>query len=354
MSKFLTEKLNGLIAYTPGEQPTDKSYVKLNTNESPYPPSKKAIRYAKKQLNKLRLYPDPQLKDVTSAISKSLGVKDENVIVTNGSDEVLNFAFASYCNENVPAVYCDVTYGFYKVFAQLYGVKSEIIPLKSDFTVDVEGCKKAKGTLFIANPNAPTGIALGVDDIESILKSDLNRIVVVDEAYIDFGAESCVKLIDKYDNLLVTQTFSKSRSMAGARLGFGVANKEIIADLNKIRYSTNPYNVNRVTAVAGIGALADEKYFCKNVKKIIETRDFTLTELKRLGFSYTDSKANFVFVKNEKISGESLYLKLKQRGVLVRHFASSRTSDYVRITIGSREEMQILINNVKQILEEII
>lgn len=351
MSKFFSKKYKNLIPYVPGEQPKEREYIKLNTNESPFPPSKKALNMVKKESVKVNLYSDPDSKQLTKAVADYYGVDISQVIMTNGSDEVLNFAFMAYCDKDNPAIFADITYGFYKVFAEINNVPYKVIPLKEDFTIDVNDYINEKGTIFIANPNAPTGIILPLTDIEKILKSNPNRVVVVDEAYIDFGGESAIKLVDEYSNLLVTQTFSKSRSMAGARLGFGVASKEIISDLVNIKYSTNPYNVNRMTAICGIGAINDEKYFTKNCQTIIFNRNYLLTELKRLGFTATDSRTNFVFVKHEKIGGKDLYLKLKERGILVRHFDSQKIKDYNRITIGSLSQMKELVKQIKNILE---
>lgn len=353
MSNFLNERISGLKPYVPGEQPKEREYIKLNTNESPYPPTQTGIEFASAEAQISQLYPDPDCNELTELVAKELGVKKSQVILTNGSDEVLNFAFMAYCDENTPAVFADITYGFYKVFAGVNGIESKIIPLKNDFTIDVNDYINQKGTIFIANPNAPTGIILPLAEIERVVKSNPNRIVVIDEAYIDFGGESAVKLIDKYNNLLITQTFSKSRSLAGARLGFGVANENLIADLMRIKYSTNPYNVNRLTLGIGKGAILDKEYFNDNCKKIIRDRQYTTTELMKLGFTLTDSRANFVFAKSEKIGGKDLYLKLKEKGVLVRHFDVDRIRDYIRITIGSHEQMQKFVSAVKEILEEI-
>ena len=353
MSKFLNERISALSPYTPGEQPKDMQYIKLNTNESPFPPSKKGIELCQEGASVSQLYPDPDCTELTKAVANSLGVKKENVIMVNGSDEVLNFAFMAYCDDKTPAVFADITYGFYKVFASINGVPTKIIPLKQDFSIDANEYIKEDGTIFIANPNAPTGLLLPLSDIERIVKSNPNRIVVIDEAYIDFGGMSSVKLIEKYDNLLVTQTFSKSRSLAGARLGFGVANEKIIADLMRIKYSTNPYNVNRASAGLGLGAILDKEYFSENCQKIIENREYTKEQLIKLGFSVTNSFANFLFAKSDKISGKELYLKLKANGVLVRHFDSQRISDYIRVTIGSKEQMQKFIEITTKILEEI-
>ena len=351
MSKFLSKKYKDLLPYVPGEQPKERQYVKLNTNESPFMPSKTARRLVKAESKKLMLYSDPDLKDLTALLAKEYGVSPKNVIVSNGSDEVLNFAFMAYCDKDTPAVFPDITYGFYEVFAQINNVPFIKIPLKDDFSVDVKDYFNVDGTVFIANPNAPTGMSLPLEKIEELLTSNPNRIVVIDEAYVDFGGESAVPLTKKYSNLIVTQTFSKSRSMAGARLGFAIADEAVISDLISMKYSTNPYNVNRMTAVAGIGALTDKKYFENNCKKIINNRFFTETELKKLGFTMTNSSANFIFAKNDKISGKDLYEKLKEQGVLVRYFNKPRISDYIRVTIGSKKQMQAFIDAVKTILE---
>ena len=351
MSKFFVDKFKGLAPYTPGEQPKERKFIKLNTNESPFPPSKKAIANAAAEAERLMLYSDPECRDLTEKMAQSFGVDKSSVIMTNGSDEVLNFAFMAYCDENTPAVYADITYGFYKVFAEINALPSKVIPLKEDFTIDIEDYINTEGTVFIANPNAPTGILLPLSDIERLVKSNPERVVVIDEAYIDFGGESAVSLTKKYDNLLVTGTFSKSRSMAGARLGYGIASPEIINDLTRIRYSTNPYNVNRMTMAAGIGALSDKEYFEDNCKKIIENREWTEKALSDLGFEFLPSMANFIFTRTDRIGGKELYLLLKEKGVLVRHFDAPRISDFNRITIGSAEEMQTLIDKIKEILE---
>lgn len=352
MSRFLTEKLRALTPYTPGEQPKDMKYVKLNTNESPFPPSKKAQRWAAKAAKLLQLYPDPECSLLNKKAAEIFGVEPENVVATNGSDEILNFAFMAYCDEAHPAVFADITYGFYKVFAEINGVPYREIPLNEDFTLNIEAFKAAKGTLFIANPNAPTGIALPIDVIEEIVAADPERMVIIDEAYVDFGTYSAVELIEKYDNLLVTQTFSKSRSMAGARLGFGIGCKDIIADMNTIRFSNNPYNINRMTMAAGLGVMADQIYTFKNCAEIIKVREYTAEKLRELGFETTDSAANFIFAKSDKIDGGELYKKLKARGVLVRHFDTERLREYNRITVGSKKQMDTFLSAVKSILEE--
>lgn len=351
MSRFFNTDLRGLIPYTPGEQPGDGKYIKLNTNESPYPPSEKARLYASKEAEKLNLYPDPLCSELHTSFAKKVGVNPDMVLATNGSDEILNFAFMAFCNKITGAVFPDITYGFYPVFAELNGVSYEEIPLRDDFSIDPTDYIGKNKTIFIANPNAPTGLLLSLSQIEEILKGNPDSVVVIDEAYIDFGGESAVKLLPKYENLLITATFSKSRSMAGARLGFGIGSKELIHDLNTVKYSTNPYNINKMTMATGIGTLEDDEYTKTNCRKIIRTRDFISSELLKLGFTLTDSKANFIFVKHPKISGKELYSKLKERKILVRHFTNERICEYNRITIGTREEMTALVSAVKNILE---
>ncbi len=352
MSRFFHTRYANLVPYTAGEQPRERTYIKLNTNESPYPPSPRAVAAAKEELTRLQLYSDPTAKALNERFAALVGVGADEVMATNGSDEILNFAFMAFCGADRPAVFPDVTYGFYPVFANLHGIPYTEVPLKEDFTVDVQGLCEAAGTVFLANPNAPTGIALPAAEIERILAAHPNGVVVVDEAYVDFGAESCVPLIRKYENLLVTQTFSKSRSMAGARLGFGIARESLIRDLQIIRNSTNPYNVNRVTMAAGIGAIEDETYTRENCAAIVKTREFCTHALQKLGFEVIPSKTNFLFAKHPKIGGESLYLALRGRGVLVRHFGAPRLTDYNRITVGSPVEMERLLAAVKEILEE--
>lgn len=353
MSRYFSEKYASLTPYTPGEQPRDQQYIKLNTNESPFPPSPKAQQRATEEAVKLALYSDPTCGALTAEAARVLGVDEDEIIFSNGSDEVLNFAFMAFCDESHPAIFPDITYGFYKVFAQLNGVPYQQIPLKEDFTIDIGEYIGKNATVFIANPNAPTGLYLGLDKIEAIVKSNPHNIVVIDEAYIDFGGESAIPLTQKYDNLLVVQTFSKSRSMAGARLGFAVGCKALIQDLNTIKYSTNPYNVNRMTMAAGLGALEDDAYFRANCKKIMDNRAWTTAELEKMGFTVLPSLTNFVFAKNDAIPGEELYLQLKAKGILVRHFDTPRLTDYVRITIGDEAQMGAFIRTTKEILEEI-
>ena len=352
MSKFFTENLKNLTPYTPGEQPKDMQYIKLNTNESPFAPSKAVSAAVLVESQKLQLYSDPECVNVRRELARIYGVQLDQVVVTNGSDEALNFAFMAFADEKRPLVFPNITYGFYPVFAELNRIPYTETPLKQDFTIDVNDYIAINKTIVIANPNAPTGIALGIDDIEKIVASNPNNVVIIDEAYVDFGAQSAISLVDKYDNLLVVQTFSKSRSMAGARLGFAIGNKSLIADLNTIRYSTNPYNVNRMTDAAGTAALRDNDYYMSNCQTIIKNRDWTVHELQKLGFEVLPSNTNFVFAKSDKIDGEKLYLELKNRGILVRHFSKEIICQYNRITIGTIEQMEKLIETISLILKE--
>ena len=351
MSRFFSGKFDALTPYTPGEQPKGQTFIKLNTNESPFPPAPLAQEYARKETGNLQLYSDPQCRDLVAMAAEKLGVAAEEIIFTNGSDEVLNFAFMAFCDVAHPVVFPDITYGFYPVFAQLNGIPYRQIPLQEDFSIRVKDYLGLNETIVIANPNAPTGLCLPLSDIERIVESNPDNVVIIDEAYIDFGGESAMTLIPKYDNLLVVQTFSKSRSMAGARLGFGAGNAKLIQDLNTIKYSTNPYNVNRMTMAAGVGALEADVYFRGNCQKIVEIRDWTTQKMTELGFEVIPSMANFVFAKHPDIPGRDLYLALREKGILVRHFDKPRLKDYNRITIGSREQMKNFIQALTEILE---
>ncbi len=353
MSRYINKKFATLEAYTPGEQPRDMKYVKLNTNESPFPPSRSVLdAVSREQVSMLNLYPDPECSALKDAIAGLYGVSRENVFVSNGSDDILNFFFMAFCDEHEhPVKFPSVSYGFYKVYAELYGVSYTQIPLRGDFTVNIADYMSNDANVVIANPNAPTGLALSRSQVEEILKANPDRVVLIDEAYVDFGAESCVKLTKEYKNLLVVCTYSKSRSMAGARLGFAIADSELICDLEKIKFSTNPYNINRLTMAAGIAAIADNDYYTKNCTTVAENREYTQGELRALGFECTDSKANFIFARSERVGGEELYRELRARGVLVRHFSAKDICEYNRITVGTREQMDILLTAIRDILK---
>ena len=353
MSRFLAKKYSALDAYVPGEQPRDKKYVKLNTNEFPYPPAPDVIRAVSAEVvSDLRLYSDPTAKALKDALAKYYGVGAENVFVSNGSDESLNFAFACFFEDGV--AFADLTYGFYSVFSDLYGIDAKIIPLDKDFSILPEDYIGLECGAVIANPNAPTGKALPLSDIEKIVASNPDRVIVVDEAYVDFGGESAIPLTKKYDNLLVCMTYSKSRGMAGARLGFAIGNAELIADLELMKYSTNPYNLDSLALRMGAAALTDESkaYYEEKVGEVVKVREETAEKLRALGAEVLPSKANFLFVKLPGITGGEAYAKLRERGILVRHFSKARISDYLRISIGTAEEMRLLVNAAAEIIEE--
>lgn len=352
MSRFRDSKFSLLKEYVPGEQPQDKKYIKLNTNESPFPPSPLVISSVNaEEVSKLNLYSDPECKILKKTVAERYGVETENVFLSNGSDEILNFAFMLYGNVN-GTVFPDISYGFYKVFGDLYNIKYDAIPLTESFEINPEDYKNTNKFVVIANPNAPTGIALTLDVIEDIIRSNPDDVVLIDEAYVDFGAESALSLIDNYNNLIVCRTYSKSRSLAGARLGFAFASKELIADLELIRNSTNPYNINRLTQIAGTACIREDEYYMNACKEIEKVREYTREELLKLGFEVLQSKANFLFAKHNEIDGNELYIKLKGRGVLVRHFTSERICQFNRITIGTKEQMDIFLETVKTIMEE--
>ena len=352
MSKFLSPTLAAVTPYTPGEQPQDQQYIKLNTNESPYLPSPAVIAaVSEHEVEKLRLYSDPACADLLKAAAAHFGLQPEQIMPGNGSDENLFFALRAFCDADHPLAYADITYGCYGVWCGLMHIPSHIIPLKEDFTLDPKDYYGLNQTIVLANPNAPTGIALPRAEIEGILKANPNNVVIVDEAYVDFGGESCVPLIDQYENLLVVQTFSKSRQLAGARLGLAMGNAKLIADLNRVKFSLNPYNINRLTLKAGQAALEDTAYFEKTRAAIMDTRAWTMQQLTDRGFTVLDSRANFVFASTERINGGALYKKLKKNGILVRHFDAPRIENWLRITIGTPEQMQALMDAVDKILE---
>ena len=352
MSRFLSRTLAAVTPYTPGEQPQDQQYIKLNTNESPYLPSPAVIAaVSEHEVEKLRLYSDPACADLLKAAAAHFGLQPEQIMPGNGSDENLFFALRAFCDADHPLAYADITYGCYGVWCGLMHIPSHIIPLKEDFTLDPKDYYGLNQTIVLANPNAPTGIALPRAEIEGILKANPNNVVIVDEAYVDFGGESCVPLIDRYENLLVVQTFSKSRQLAGARLGLAMGNAKLIADLNRVKFSLNPYNINRLTLKAGQAALEDTAYFEKTRAAIMDTRAWTMQQLTDRGFTVLDSRANFVFASTGRINGGELYKELKGNGILVRHFDAPRIENWLRITIGTPEQMQALMDAVDKILE---
>ena len=354
MSRFLSKEASALKPYTPGEQPAVAQYHKLNTNESPFPPSPKLMKaMTRAEGLKLNLYSDPTCSHLNEAIARHFELQPENVISGNGSDEILAFAFRAFCGEGKGVAYADVTYGFYKAQVALFGLEPTIIPLREDFTLNVDDYMDFPGTIVIANPNAPTGMAVSRMDIQRLLEANPDRVVIVDEAYVDFGAESCVPMIYRYDNLLVVQTMSKSRQLAGGRVGYALGSPELIGALNRVKYSFNPYNVNRLSLIAGAAAVEDEAYFQQCCGAIQGNRKWLVSELEALGFTVLPSYANFVFAKSNKIGGGDLYRLLKENGILVRWFDADRIRDYVRITIGSMEQLVELVDEISRLLEDV-
>ena len=353
MSRYMSARFAGLEAYVPGEQPQDMEYVKLNTNESPYPPAPAVLEAAgAAETARLNLYPDPEGRALRTKLAEMYGVEPEEIFLSNGSDEQLSFAFMAFCDRERPVAFPAVSYGFYPVYAQLYQIPSIQIPLKEGFVLDPADYCGLGRNIVIANPNAPTGRAISVSDIEEIVRTNPDHVVLIDETYVDFGGESCLPLIKRYDNLLVCQTFSKFRSLAGGRLGYAMASKGLIEDLEKIRYSTNSYNIDRLTMAVGIATLDNNDYYVANSKKIQETRAYTARELDGLGFETLPSLTNFVFTRCPQVEGGRLYRELKARGVLVRHWDKPEIADWLRVTIGTREQMDIFLDKVREILKE--
>ena len=351
MSRFLDKKLSALVAYTPGEQPKNVSeLIKLNTNENPYPPSPKVIEAIDRaELEKLRLYSDPNCTPLIESIAAFHGLEPDNVFPGNGSDEVLALLFHGFCANG--AAFPDITYGFFKVYAQMFGVEAIIVPLRDDFSVDTEDYAGTNATVFVANPNAPTGICLPAAKIEALLRQSPDRLVVIDEAYVEFGGESAVPLLAAYDNLLIVRTFSKSHSLAGARIGYALGSRELITALNTLKFSFNPYNINRLSMLAGAASMDDVAYFGETRRKIIEDREYTSAEFRCLGFKVLESRANFIFAGGHPNIGAELYFRsLRENGILVRYFSEPRIDDYVRITIGTSEQMRTLVSVTETIL----
>lgn len=351
MSRFLNAKYAGLTAYTPGEQPRDRQYIKLNTNESPYPPSPAVLAALDRQdVADLRLYSDPEGTALRAALAQRYGVTPGQVFLSNGSDDILNFAFMAFGADG--AVFPSLTYSFYPVFAALHQVACETVPLAEDFSIDPAALAGRGKLTVLANPNAPTGLALSLDQVEAIVAADPAHVVVVDEAYVDFGADSAASLVDRYDNLLVVMTYSKSRSMAGARLGFALGSRALIEDLEKLKYSTNPYNVNRLTLKLGQAAVDSDDYFRDKARQIMATRDKTAAALRALGFAMPDSRANFLFLTHPKLDGADFYRRCKERGILIRHFSDPAIAQYNRVTIGTEEDMAAFVQAAREILQE--
>ena len=353
MSRYMSARFDNLEAYVPGEQPQDMQYVKLNTNESPFPPAPAVVEAVNEaETRRLNLYPDPAGKLLREKLAGTYGVQPENVFLANGSDELLFFAFLAFCDGGRPVAFPNISYGFYPVYAQLLGLPYREIPLREGFVLAAEDYCGLNCNVVLANPNAPTGRAIPVSDIEEIVRTNPDHVVLVDEAYIDFGGESCLPLIEKYDNLLVCQTFSKYRSLAGGRLGYALAGPGLIQDLEKMKYSTNSYNINRLTTAAALATLDSGAYYEENSRTIQANRDYTVRALAGLGFETLPSLTNFIFTRCPRVDGGALYRGLKARGVLVRHWDRPELADWCRVTIGTRAQMDIFLDKVREILKE--
>lgn len=354
MSKYWNETVNNIEPYIPGEQPKDKKYIKLNTNENPYPPSKKAIEAMENAINDdLKLYPDPTCSELISEIAVKYGVDEDEVFVGNGSDEVLAFSFMTFFSREKKILFPDISYTFYKVYSELFKLNYELVKLDDDFNIPLDEFKKSNGGIIIPNPNAPTGKYIDTENLRNLIEVNKESVVIIDEAYVDFGGESMVKFIKDYQNLLVVQTLSKSRSLAGMRVGFALGHRDLIEGLNRIKNSMNSYTIDRVALAGAKAAINDNEYFNEITKKIINTRENSTNQLRELGFKVLESKANFIFVTHEKANGKFLYESLKDNGILVRYFNKDRIDNYLRITIGTDNEMNVLIEKIKTILENL-
>ena len=346
------ENVRKVIPYTPGEQPNQPDMIKLNTNENPYPPAPGVEKALKEMdMDAMRLYPDPAAYDLVHAIAQMYSLKDEQVFVGVGSDDVLAMSFLTFFNSEKPVLFPDITYSFYDVWADLFKIPYERPALDENFHIKKEDYFRENGGVIFPNPNAPTGVEMQLEEVEEILRHNQEVIVIVDEAYVDFGGKSALPLIEKYDNLLVVQTFSKSRSLAGMRIGFACGNEKLIKYLNDVKYSFNSYTMDRTALAAGVAAVKDQAYFQETCNKIIETREWTKKELKALGFSFQDSMSNFIFAAHETCPAEKIFEALREKHIYVRYFPKGRTNNFLRITIGTQEEMQTFINVLKDYLK---
>ncbi len=337
--------------YIPGEQPKEKDIIKLNTNENPYPPSPKAVEVLSKfETDRMKLYPDPDSEVLVSALAERYNVKNSQVFVGVGSDDVLAMAFMTFFNSDKPILFPDITYSFYDVWAEVYRIPYKRIALDDNFRINADDYMIENGGIIFPNPNAPTGVLESIEMIEKIVKGNPQSIVIIDEAYIDFGGESALKLVDRYENLLVVQTFSKSRSMAGMRIGFAIGNEKLIKYMNDVKFSVNSYTMNPITQICGAMSVKDEEYFKKTVSMIIATRESTKKQLSELGFIYTDSMSNFIFASHKTKPACEIFEELKKRKIYVRYWNKPRISNYLRITVGTDAEMENLINALKEIL----
>ena len=344
--KAWEKNIRKVTPYVPGEQPKKEKMIKLNTNENPYPPSP-MVEAAKSRISNLRLYPDSNVTPLVNALAKYHNVDPEQVFVGVGSDDVLAMSFMTFFNSDKPILFPDITYSFYDVWAELYRIPYIQIPLDDSFHIVKEDYYQTNGGVVIANPNAPTGIGVGVEFIEDIIAHNQESVVIVDEAYVDFGGETSLPLLEKYENLLVVRTFSKSRSMAGMRIGYCIGNPSIIKALNDVKQSFNSYTMNQAAITMGVASIADDAYFVEHVNKIIKTREWFCKEMKKLGFTFGESSANFIFATHKSAKAKDLFEAAKEQDIYIRYFNKSRIDNYLRITIGTDEEMKTLVDFFK-------
>ncbi len=353
MSKFWSSFARRVDPYTPGEQPRDQKYIKLNTNENPYPPSIEALRAIKSNCNDLlRLYPDPNSTALKESLAAHHALELKNVFVGNSSDEVLALAFMAFFVQSKSLLFPDITYSFYDVYCKLYGITYKTIPLDDELAISIEDYKRDNGGIVFPNPNAPTGRFLALTDIERLLRDNPDVVVLVDEAYVDFGGESAVALLENYANLLVVQTFSKSRSLAGMRVGFALGSEELIEGLERVKNSFNSYPLDRLAVAGAVAALQDTRYFEETRQRIINTRQDAQARFENMGFLVIPSKANFLFVRHKSLPAQQLYLDLKTRGILVRYFSKPRIDNYLRVSMGTDEEMAIFFDQLEQCIAQ--
>lgn len=353
MSIFWSELTQKLDPYVPGEQPKDRKYIKLNTNENPYGPSPRVLEAIRQAADdSLRLYPDPTCDALLTAASEYYGVSKSRIFAGNGSDEVLAFAFMAFFDPGKPVLFPDITYSFYPVYASLFNLDYRLIPLEEDFSIPVEQLCHSEGGVILANPNAPTGKYLDLADVRRILENNPSRVVLVDEAYIEFGGESAVSLVDQYPNLLVVQTLSKSHGLAGMRIGFAIGQEELIDGINRVKNSFNSYTLDRLALAAGVEALRDKEYARTSWQKVMATRDRVTEGLKGMGFQVIDSMANFIFISHPQIKAAELFKELRDKGVLVRYFNKPRLDNRLRVSIGTDEEMEAFLRGVRESIGE--
>ena len=350
--KMWQDNIRKVTPYTPGEQPKDKDVIKLNTNESPYPPSPMVQEVVRSvENNRNRLYPDPEAAVLTDAIAKYYNVDSNQVFVGVGSDDVIGMSFLTFFNSEKPILFPDITYSFYDVWADLFKIKYEMKPLNEKFEIVKEDYLVENGGIIFPNPNAPTAVEMQLDDIEYIIKNNRDSVVIIDEAYADFGDVSVLGLVNKYENLLVVRTYSKSRALAGMRIGYAIGSRTLISALKAVKFSYNSYTMNYVSIYAGAAAINDDKYFKEIVSKVINTREKAKDTLKKLGFSFTDSKTNFLFATHKRVPAEEIFEELKKRKIYVRYFNKPMINNYLRITIGTDEEMEKLYEALKEIVK---